>query len=155
MEQSKVNKLALAISIAAKAHEPQEDKGGNAYILHPIRIMMRLRTDDQELMIIAILHDVIEDTYITLDMLKTMGFSNRVLHALWHLTHQKEEPYQDYIERIALNVDAILIKLGDLKDNSDITRLKGLRPKDHERIAKYNTAYYFLKEALEKLNAKS
>lgn len=143
--------LGRAIAIAASVHETQKDMGGNAYILHPIRLMMRLRTDDQELMQIAILHDSIEDSDgdVTIDSLCKEGFSERVLAALRRLTHNKNEPYEDYIKNITTNKDAVRVKLEDLRDNSDITRLKGLREKDFTRMVKYHKAYHFLKSALE------
>lgn len=147
------NLLGLAISIAAQVHESQKDRGGHAYILHPMRIMLRLRTTDEELMQIAILHDVVEDSdgKFTLTRLSELGFSKRVTDALALLTHDKETPYEAYITKIATNVDAIKIKLEDLRDNSDITRLKGLRKKDFERMEKYNKAFVFLKDTLENL----
>ena len=89
--------LGKAISIAAQVHENQTDMGGNAYILHPIRIMQRLRTKDEELMAIAILHDVVEDSEEwTLERLESEGMSPRVLAALSCLTHPKSESYEDY-----------------------------------------------------------
>lgn len=142
------NYLAKAIRIAASAHENQTDKGGNAYILHPIRIMQRLRSTDEELMQIAILHDVAEDTEWTLEQLELEGFSQRVIAALELLSHRKEDTYEAYIKKISSNIDAIRVKIEDLRDNSDITRLKGLRKKDFERIEKYNRAFVFLTEAV-------
>ena len=132
--------LGTAIKLAATVHENQRDKGGNAYILHPMRIMMRLRTVDEELMEIAILHDVVEDSTITFTALQELGFSPRVLTALALLTHAPSEPYDDYIKRIATNKDATRVKLEDLRDNSDVTRLKGLREKDFKRLEKYARA---------------
>lgn len=147
------NLLGLAISLAAQVHEKQKDRGGNAYILHPMRIMLRLRTTDEELMQMAILHDVIEDSEggYTLEKLQELGFSLRVLSALALLTHNKDEDYDSYIMKIASNVDAVRIKMEDLRDNSDITRLKGLREKDFERMKKYNKAFIFLRETLENM----
>jgi (p)ppGpp synthase/HD superfamily hydrolase len=137
--------LGKAIRIAAQSHEKQTDRGGNAYILHPIRIMMRLRTTDEEIMSMAILHDVIEDDpEWTIERLRAEGFSERVCAGLQCLTHPKDEPYEEYIKRIATNADAVDVKLEDIRDNSDITRLKGLRQKDFERIEKYHRAYLFL-----------
>lgn len=137
--------LANAIRIAATVHEYQRDNGGNAYILHPIRIMMRLRTTDEELMSIAILHDVIEDSDAwSLELFIKAGFSARVTNALKCLTHPKDENYEDYIKRVATNPDSVRVKLEDLRDNSDITRLKGLRKKDIERMEKYHRAYLYL-----------
>jgi len=146
--------LGKAIAIAASVHESQKDMGGNAYILHPIRLMMRLRTDDQELMQIAILHDTIEDSNgaVTIDQLHKLGFSERVTAALARLTHDKLTPYEDYVKYITTNKDAVRVKLEDLRDNSDITRLKGLREKDFARMEKYHKAYLFLKSALEAMD---
>lgn len=143
------NMLGEAVRIAAYAHRHQKDKGGHAYILHPIRIMQRLRTDDEELMCIAILHDVVEDGGHTFEDLELAGMSERVLEALELLTHDKNEDYMSYIKRISTNIDATCVKLEDLRDNSDITRLKGLREKDFERIEKYHRAFLYLKKARE------
>ena len=137
--------FGTAMRIASQVHEKQKDKGGNSYILHPIRIAMRLRTTDEELMQIAILHDVVEDSNVTIDFLKKEGFSDRVLVALDLLTHKCDDSYEEYIEKISKNVDAIKIKLEDLRDNSDITRLKGLSVKDFKRMEKYHRSYVFLR----------
>lgn len=145
--------LGTAIAIAAKAHENKSDKGGNAYILHPMRIMLRLRTTDEELMAMAILHDVIEDTDWTLEQLRHAGMSQRVVNALSCLTHPKTESYEAYIKRVSTNMDAIKIKLEDLRDNSDITRLKGLSQEDIERMEKYHKAYTYLINILKTANA--
>lgn len=140
------NMLAEAIAIASEAHRRQTDKGGKAYILHPIRLMMRLRTEDEELMCVAILHDVVEDTDWTLDQLHEAGFSARVINALRCLDHPDYEPYEEYIERVGTNIDAIRVKKEDLRDNSDITRLKGISDKDLLRTRKYHRAYMRLLE---------
>lgn len=147
-----MSNLGTAIFIAASAHKDQLDKGGNAYILHPMRLMMRLRTEDEELMQIAILHDVVEDSQEwSLVALIEAGFSKRVIDALALLTHDKADSYDLYIKKISTNVDAIRVKLQDLKDNSDLSRLKGLRQKDFDRVIKYQKAYKYLSEVL-KLN---
>lgn len=148
------NLLGTAIAIASCVHESQKDKGGNAYILHPMRIMMRLRTDDEELMQIAILHDVVEDSKgeWTIDRLWGEGFSARVCGALELLTHDHNDSYEEYIKKISTNKDALRVKLEDLRDNSDITRLKGVRQKDFERVIKYNKAYAYLKNCLKSCN---
>lgn len=144
--------LGKAIALASKVHETQKDKGGKAYILHPIRIMMRLRTDDAELMQIAMLHDVVEDAPdISLDDLTALGFSARVTGALKLLTYDHKEDYQSYVRKISINPDAARVKLEDLRDNSDITRLKGLREKDFRRMEKYHRAYLFLKSTLKNM----
>lgn len=145
-----------AMYIAAKAHLGVRDKGGHAYILHPMRIAMRLRTSDEELMSIAILHDVIEDSKITFEDLKAEGFSDRVIYGLRLLTHQKGVSYEDYIDNLRGSRDALRVKREDLRDNSDITRLKGLEEKDFRRMEKYIRAFAkvekYLKELEEGLN---
>lgn len=131
-----------AILLSAQGHLGQRDKGKVAYILHPIRIMMRLRTTDEELMSIAMMHDLVEDNQdFTAERLRVEGFSERVIAALVLLTHHKDVDYFTYIENMAHNLDALLVKREDLRDNSDITRLKGLRQKDFDRMAKYIKAF--------------
>jgi len=139
-----MNMLGKAIALAAEVHSDQLDKAGKAYILHPIRMMMRLRTNDEDLMAIAILHDVVEDSHITLDDLFKMGFSFRVVNGVDGLTRRKDESYDQFIRRAAQNEDSRLIKIEDLRDNSDITRLKGIGKKDIERMEKYHRAYLYL-----------
>lgn len=136
--------LGKAIALAARVHEEQKDKGGKPYILHPLRLMMRLRTNDEVLMSIAVLHDVVEDSEVSLENLTEMGFSKRVTDALSLLTHRKSDTYEEYIRRIGTSRDATLVKIEDLRDNSDITRLKGLSEKDHQRLMKYNRSYVYL-----------
>lgn len=136
--------LGKAIALASKAFENTKDKGGQPYILHCLRVMDNLHTEDEELKIIAILHDVLEDTEITADDLRFMGFKNRVVSALELLTHVDNLSYDDYIKAISFNADATKVKLADLKDNSDITRLKGLSKKDFDRMEKYHRSFIYL-----------
>ena len=139
--------LAKAISIATAAHEGHFDKGGKPYILHPLHLMNQLMFDTQ-LAVIAVLHDVVEDSSYSFDELVIDGFSDRVLAALILLTHNDNEDYlQDYIPKICTNYDAIRVKRKDLEHNSDITRLKELGDKDLERLKKYHTALSVLDEA--------
>ncbi len=136
--------LDKAIALAAKVFEGKYDKGGEPYILHCLRVMNSLHTRDKELQCIAVLHDVVEDTDITLNDLLKIGFSLRVVNAVDILTHLPEDDYDTYIKRISLNEDARLVKLADLRDNSNITRLKGLRKKDFDRMEKYHKAFVYL-----------
>ena len=140
--------LSKAISIAARTFEGVKDRGGKPYILHCMRVMLWLNSDDEELNSIAILHDVPEDDgrdpEIVINELKAAGFSSRVINALRLLTHRKEIPYDDYIKAIPINDDARRVKLSDLKDNSDITRLKGLTKKDFDRLEKYSRSFVYL-----------
>lgn len=138
--------LAIAINLASKSHLGQLDKGGNPYILHPLWIMHKIRHLGSKYMIVAVLHDVPEDCEVTFDDLKELGFNFEIIEALKLLTHDKSVSYMDYIEKIALNQIAREIKLRDLEHNSKITRLKGLKDKDFERLVKYQKAYQYLKE---------
>lgn len=142
--------LDKAISIAALAFVDKYDKGGKPYILHCLHVMHKVGPDDQELMQIAVLHDLVEDTSWTIDGLRSEGFSERVLTALKLLTHipighPEGQTYEDYIKAIATNDDARRVKMADLKHNSDITRMKGLRKKDFDRLEKYHRAYEYLR----------
>lgn len=137
--------LSKAISITAEAFIGKYDKGGSPYILHCIHVMRKMPRKDLELQQIAVLHDLVEDTDWTIEKLADLGFSDRVLNGVNTLTHRKNESYDDYIKRISQNGDAIMVKLADLRHNSDVMRMKGVRDKDLERIAKYHKAYKFLK----------
>ncbi len=147
MKLNKENQLMVAIGIATDAHHGQKDMSGMPYILHPIHLMHQLLFDLQ-LATIAILHDVVEDSKEwDIKRLRKTGFSERVLVALDLLTHVKDVPYMEYIEGIAGNHDAIRVKRKDLEHNSDITRLKGIRPRDIKRMEKYHKAFLYLGEA--------
>ncbi len=138
--------LGTAIGVAAICHHDQSDKGGKAYITHPLRMMMRLRTEDEELMCIAVLHDCVEDSELTLDNLSELFMTQRIIDGVDGMTRRDGESYENFIKRCAKNPDSRRVKLEDLRDNSDITRLKGLRPKDHERMEKYSKAFIYLSE---------
>lgn len=144
--------LATAIALASKLHESQTDKGGKPYILHPLRIMMRLRTNDEELMAIAVLHDVVEDCSITFDDLRELGMTQRVIDGVDLLTKRPGFTYFQFIERLAGNRDALLVKREDLRDNSDLTRLKGITEKDLKRMDKYIKAFRRVEELLRVLD---
>lgn len=138
--------LGTAIALASRVFDGKFDKGGKPYILHCLQVMYWVDQSDEELMQIAVLHDVVEDSDLTIDDLRQMGFSERVLTALECLTHRKGEPYDAYIRRVAVNADAIKVKLADLRHNSDITRMKGLREKDIARLEKYHRSFSFLSQ---------
>lgn len=130
--------LDKAIKIATEAHKGQVDKAGAEYILHPLRVMSKLETEEEK--IVGVLHDVIEDTSITFEDLHAEGFSLEIISALKHLTRGKNEKYFDYIERIKLNPIAIKVKLADLEDNMDISRIPNPCKKDYNRLKKYKKA---------------
>lgn len=138
---SPAQELALAIKIAAEGHLNQKDKGGNPYILHPLKVMHYLKTDDFQLMAIAALHDVVEDTDVMAADLVMMGFSTRVVCAVVLLTKTPNQAPEEYFQGIASNYDAIRVKLADLRHNSDVRRLKGLTDKDLLRVRKYHDMY--------------
>jgi (p)ppGpp synthase/HD superfamily hydrolase len=137
--------LAKAIAIAALAHKNQVDKGGKPYILHPLWVMDRVRHLGEDYMIVAVLHDVVEDSkdWSFVDLSKE-GFNQNVMYALSLLTHNPDISYDDYIKAIALDPIAKAVKLRDLEHNTKITRLKGLRKKDFDRLEKYHRAYTYL-----------
>lgn len=130
--------LEKAIQIAVKAHEGQKDKAGQPYILHPLRVM--LRTDSEIERICAVLHDVIEDTPITLQILRDEGFAPEVLNVLDLLTKRKGESYDDFINRILTNETACRVKLADLADNMNLSRIQTPSEEDYKRVGKYQRA---------------
>lgn len=140
--------LARALTIAAQAHEGQFDRGGNPYILHPLAVMHLLHTSDEELKAIAILHDAVEDSDLTIEDLEDGNFSHRVIKAVDLLTKKDGQTYEEYQEGIFSNRDAMLVKKADLTHNSDINRLKGVRQKDLDRIKKYHEFYLDIVERL-------
>ena len=131
--------LEKAIRIAAQAHAGQKDKAGAAYILHPLRVMMKMDTEPE--MMAAVLHDLIEDTGWTLQRLRRNGFAPEVVDAVDHLTRRKEETYGQFISRVKGNPLAVKIKLADLEDNMDTSRLKKITARDRTRLEKYRRAW--------------
>lgn len=146
-----MSKLGLAISIAASLHRDQTDKAGEPYILHCLTVMNTLKVKgvtDEDTLIIAVLHDMLEDTTIDREtIMKWFGWN--VLRGVQRLTKRKGESYSDYLERVSLSKETILVKMADLEHNSDIRRIKGLTEKDFHRTIKYQRAYTYLKEKLE------
>jgi (p)ppGpp synthase/HD superfamily hydrolase len=136
--------LERAIDVAVKSHQGQTDKAGQPYILHPLRVMMRMQTHEER--IAAVLHDVIEDTDVTIDDLGKAGVPQDVLVVVDHLTHRPDESYEAYVERIATHPIARRIKIADLEDNMDFKRLAQITEKDLARWQKYHRAWVRLKE---------
>jgi (p)ppGpp synthase/HD superfamily hydrolase len=136
--------LGKAIAIAAQAHQEQYDKAGAPYILHPLRMMLRMSSETE--MMAAILHDVVEDTDWTLDKLRQAGFSAEVVQAVECLTHRDHETYDEFIARVRTNTIANKVKLADLEDNMDMRRLSTLTEKDAERLHKYHRAWLALRQ---------
>lgn len=137
--------IIKAFQIAYNAHKGQFDKGGNPYILHPIMVALNVESDDEK--IVALLHDVVEDTGTTLDDLWEAGFSDRIIEAVDVLTKKDSENYEDYLCRVKENELAKNVKIADLRHNSDVSRLKTVNEKDVARITKYLKALCYLLNA--------
>lgn len=132
--------LARAIEIATEAHKGQVDKAGNEYIRHPLRVMEMGKTEEEK--IVGVLHDVVEDTDWSFDMLEAEGFAPEIIAALKCVTKISEnENYDSFIERVKKNPLATAVKINDLTDNMDIRRLPYLSDKDVKRLKKYLKAY--------------
>lgn len=139
--KSPVDQLENMIVLAATRHSGQRDKGGLPYVLHPLKVSHYLKTTDLELMVIAIGHDLVEDTETTYAELLELGFSPRVVNGIRCLTKVKGETYEEYKKKVKSNRDSILVKMCDLRHNTDIRRLKGVTQKDLERVQKYHEFY--------------
>jgi (p)ppGpp synthase/HD superfamily hydrolase len=137
-----LNKMLV---LATNRHAGQFDRGGNPYILHPLKVMYYLKTDDEELQCIALAHDLIEDTDTTFAELKDMGFTDRVIEGIRCLTKMPGESYDDYKQRVKENRDAVKVKMCDLRHNTDLRRLKGVTEKDMARMEKYHRFFMELK----------
>jgi len=132
--------LKKAIQIANEAHKNQVDKFGASYLGHITRVMNRGTTIDEK--IVGVLHDVVEDTDWTFEKLEQEGFPPHIIDALRCVTKtNEEENYEDFIERIKVNPLAVKVKLNDLRDNMDITRMPAVTEKDLPRLNKYLKAY--------------
>jgi len=134
-----MRKLERAIAIAVEGHSGQVDKAGEPYILHPLRVMLSCATEDER--IVGVLHDVVEDCPgWTFERLREEGFSDTVLAALEAVTHREGETYEAFVERAAANPVGLRVKLGDLRDNCDMTRISTPTERDRARIEKYRRA---------------
>ena len=130
--------LNKAIKIATTAHDGQIDKAGAPYIFHPLRVMMAGKSDIER--ICGVLHDTIEDSDITLEFLQKEGFPEEILAILDCLTKRHGESYDDFISRILKKKTACLVKLADLHDNMDLSRISDSTDEDKARIEKYSRA---------------
>lgn len=133
-----------AMQIAIKVHREQLDKGGNDYINHPVRVERRCICQEDRL--VALLHDTIEDGNIASEYLLLVGFSQEVVDAVLSVSRKRGEDYFEFIQRCKANPIGRRVKICDLEDNMDITRLKELTEKDIERLKKYHKAYKMLNE---------
>lgn len=139
---TKIATIEDAISVAARAHKGQKDKAGAPYLLHPLRMMLRM--DSEAAMMAAVLHDVVEDTDWTLHRLREAGFSKEVVEAVDCLTHREGESYEQFVRRVRANPIARRVKVADLEDNMNIRRIGQLGAKDLERLEKYHRAWRVL-----------
>ena len=149
MKEDNAELLERALEIALREHRRRKDKAGAPYILHPIRLMMRLSGDTER--IVALLHDVVEDSGLTFNYLRDRGFPERVLGPLRLVTklpeeHGCDEGYAAFITRLQADPVARRVKMADLQDNMDLTRFKQPTDEDRQRAAKYERAYRQLKE---------
>ena len=132
--------LDRAVLIAAQAHLGQKDRVGAPYILHPLRMMLRFNAQTE--MIVAVLHDVVEDNPDwNFDRLRQEGFSEEIIQAVDHLTRREQESYEEFVDRTSQNELARRVKLADLEDNMNLTRLKSLSGNDQKRLERYHRAW--------------
>lgn len=136
--------LEKALQIAIKSHSGQVDKAGAAYIFHPIRVSCKCFTDEEK--IVALLHDTIEDSNVTAEYLLSEGFPRNIVDAILSVTRNEDESYGDFIKRCRLNPIGRQVKLHDLEDNMDISRLPQVTEMDLVRLNKYIEAYRYLEE---------
>ena len=135
-------KTKKALKLCFEAHKDQVDKSGLPYVFHPFHLAEQMQ--DENTTIVALLHDVVEDTDYTLDDLRAMGFGDEVMEALSYMTHDPAVPYMEYVARIRENDIARRVKLADLRHNSDITRLDTVDRKALDRVEKYAQAIRLL-----------
>ena len=144
-EEPRLASIDDALRIAVRVHAGAVDKAGQPYILHPLRVMLRVSTEAER--IVAILHDVVEDSDVTLDDLRAEGFSDEVVDAVDHVTRRDGESYEAFIERIAPHPLARRVKIADLEDNMDVTRLVVLDERGAERMQRYLRSWQRLRAA--------
>lgn len=142
--------LEKAVQIAVEAHAGQKDKSGKPYIFHPLRVMHTVETFEAK--IIAVLHDVVEDTTVTFDDLLEKGIPKHLVITLRLITHDKKTSYEDYIAQLAENPLAARVKIADLKDNMNLSRLSELSDEDIERVKRYSIAFQYLKKRFPQLS---
>lgn len=149
--------LGRMIEVSSRQHTNQFDKGGVPYILHCLQVMHNLKSKDEELCCIAVGHDLLEDTNMTPEWLKLLGFTPRIIDGIVALTKLDGESYDTYKDRVKGNPDACRVKMADLRHNSDISRLKckkgGIQQRDIDRAEKYFRFYLELLQIVEQETA--
>ena len=133
-----------ALKLCFEAHKDQVDKSGWPYVFHPFHLAMQMK--DENTTVVALLHDVVEDTEYTIYNLRNMGFKEEVIEAISMLTHDDNVPYEEYVSKIKSNPIASAVKLADLMHNSDLSRLENVTEKDLKRVEKYKRAIKILTE---------
>lgn len=133
-----------ALKLCFEAHKDQTDKSGLPYVFHPFHLAEQM--PDEITTVVALLHDVVEDTPYTLEDLRVMGFPDEALAAIALMTHAKGVPYLDYVAALRHNPVARRVKLADLRHNSDLSRLDGVDEKALARVKKYEKAIALLEE---------
>lgn len=148
--------LGRFIVLATNAHAGQFDKAGEPYILHILEVLHNVRDlfgslVDEELECVAIGHDIFEDTSVTEEDIRAIGGTDRIIAGMFALTKMRGQSYDRYVETVLSNLDAMRVKMADLKHNSDIARLKGIRDKDIERMGRYMVFYTTIKQKLDSI----
>ena len=138
------NLTKQALKLCFEAHKEQVDKSGMPYVFHPFHLAEQMT--DEATTVVALLHDVVEDTDTTFEDLEKQGFSDEIIKALMLLTHEKSVPYMEYVGEIKKNKIATKVKLADLKHNSDLSRLDTVDEKALKRKEKYENAIKILEE---------
>ena len=138
--------LEDAIALAIEAHRGQKEKAGQPYILHVLRVMFRLETEQEQ--VAGVLHDLVEDTSYTLDDLRRLGYPDPVVTAVDCLTRREDESYEEFVERAGAHPIARRVKLADLEDNMDIRRLPEVTERDLERLNRYIRARTRIRELI-------
>ena len=131
-----------AMKLIYEKHNGQLDKSGLPYVYHPLHVAESM--EDENATLVALLHDIVEDTDMTFEELEKLNFNREVIEALKLLTHEEGVEYFDYIKRISTNELAVKVKLADLKHNSDLTRLNQVTEKDLQRVEKYKKSIAYL-----------
>jgi (p)ppGpp synthase/HD superfamily hydrolase len=136
--------LDKAIVVAVEAHHGQKDRYGQPYILHPLRVMMKMKSEEEK--IVAVLHDVVEDSDLILEDLINAGFSEEIVRAVDCLTKREGEPYEAHVERARQNRLALPVKIADLEDNMDPKRIGVFSDEDKKRMARYHKTWISLRD---------
>lgn len=134
--------LERAAEICLSAHKGQRDKSGRAYFMHPMRVALRCKTDEER--IVALLHDVVEDSHIGAEELRNEGFPENIVEAVMSVTHKEGEEYDDFVARAAQNRIGREVKKHDLEDNLDTLRLESIDETMRMRFNRYLKAFRFL-----------